>query len=86
MLGMGNAGFRLKLIGYGTWEMVLLKMSDLPFIWILVHRPPDAPFLDPSFEFSTTSESVRAYYSNSLGSSWYARYVRFRESRDERKL
>ena len=35
----------------------MLKMSDLPFVWIFVHRPPDAPFLNPSFKFPTTSES-----------------------------
>ena len=58
MLGMGNARFRLELIGYGTRETVLLKMSNLPFVWIFVPRPPDTPFLDPSFEFSTTNESL----------------------------
>ena len=57
MLGIGNAGFRLELIGYGIRETVLLKMSDLPFVWIFINRPPDGPYLDPSFEFSTTSES-----------------------------
>ena len=32
MLDMGNAGFRLELIGYGTSKTVLLKMSSLPFV------------------------------------------------------
>ena len=52
MLGIGNAGFRLELIGYGMWETVLLKMIGLPLVWIFVKRPPDGQFLDPSFEFS----------------------------------
>ena len=33
-----------------------------------------------------TTTCVRACFSNSLGSSWYVRYVQFRESRDEQKL
>ena len=47
----------------------MLKMSDLPFVWIFVHRPPDTPFLDPSFEFSRTSESSLV---KKLGEELYA--------------
>ena len=66
---MGNAGFRLELIGYRTHETVLLKISDLPFIWTFVQRPPDAPFLDPLFKFSTTNESSLV---KKLGEELYA--------------
>ena len=69
VLSIVNAGFHLELIGYGTHETVLLKMSDLPFVWIFVHGPPDAPFLDPSFEFSTTNESSLV---KKLGEELYA--------------
>ena len=44
-------------------------MSDLPFVWIFINRPLDGPFLDPSFEFPTTSESSLV---KKLGEELYA--------------
>jgi hypothetical protein len=59
MLGEGNSGLNLELIGYGTSFTVLQNLRHLPFVYAFVKREPDAPFLDTRFEFEwRSSEST----------------------------
>ena len=51
MLGNGNAGLNLEVLGHGTTTRVLLKLADLPYVQIYQKRCHDAPYLDMSFNF-----------------------------------
>ena len=60
MLGTGNCGLNLELIGYGSAKKILLKLSDLPYVQIFQNRLPDEPFMDVAEEFpkNLTEESL----------------------------
>ena len=55
MLGNGNAGLRLELIGYGMRETVLLKLSDLPFVEVYQQQDHDKPVIDSDLNFEPKS-------------------------------
>ena len=44
LLGLGNAGVKLELLGHGSLKMVLLRLFDLPYIQVY-HISVDALML-----------------------------------------
>jgi len=67
-LGSGRAGLNLELVNYGSTARVLLPLSHLPYVQVFKKREPDAPYLDPPYEYHKclTESSLARRLTNDL--------------------